>query len=55
MSMHREQSCPECGETTAFTRVATTNVNLGLKVKWRCDDCGFTTVQIGDVVDTATA
>jgi predicted RNA-binding Zn-ribbon protein involved in translation (DUF1610 family) len=53
--MEREQECPECGDTATFYRAASTNVNAGLKIKWRCSDCGFTTVEIEDLVDTATA
>lgn len=55
MAMERKQECPECGETRSFGRSASTELNAGLKVKWRCYECGYTTVQIGDVVDTATA
>jgi ribosomal protein L37AE/L43A len=53
--MQREQECPECGGPTSFGRSASTILNAGLKIKWRCSDCGYTTVQIGDVVDTGTA
>jgi ribosomal protein L37AE/L43A len=54
MAMEREQACPECGTTTTYTRAASTLVNVGLKTKWRCSECGHTTVRIGDAVDTAS-
>lgn len=54
MSMNREQDCPACGDAESYYRAASTNLNLGLKIKWRCGECGHTTVQINDVVDTAT-
>jgi len=54
MSMEREQECPECGEMEAFGRTASMVLNMGTKIKWRCWECGYTTVQIGDAVDTAT-
>jgi rubrerythrin len=53
--MERDQDCPVCGESEEFYRAASTTLNLGLKVKWRCGECGYTTVQIADAVDTATA
>lgn len=55
MSMERDQECPVCDGTASFYRAASTVVNMGTKVKWRCSECGYTTVQIGGDVDTATA
>jgi transposase-like protein len=55
MAMTRKQYCPSCESEQTFTRAATTNLNVGLKIKWRCDVCGRQTVQIGDEIDTATA
>lgn len=55
MAMTREQYCPNCGSEQTFTQAATTNLNVGLKIKWRCDACGQQTVQIGSEIDTATA
>lgn len=55
MAMERDQSCPVCGEDERYTRVASTILNMGLKTKWRCRECGYTTVQIGTEIDTATA
>ncbi|MFB6189438.1 MAG: hypothetical protein ABEI57_06110 [Halapricum sp.] len=55
MSMTREQYCPACGTERTFTQAASTELNMGLKVKWRCEECGHQTVQIGAEIDTATA
>jgi len=54
MGMTREQYCPNCESEQTFTRAATTHLNVGQKIKWRCDACGRQTVQIGTEIDTAT-
>jgi len=54
MAMTREQYCPNCESEQTFTRAATTHLNVGRKIKWRCDACGRQTVQIGTEIDTAT-
>ena len=46
--------CPECGSTDLY-RAASTIVHLGVKVKYRCSECGHDFVHIGDAVDTSTA
>jgi len=53
--MPQNRSCPSCGDNESFTQVATTNLNLGEKTKWRCDACGYRSIRIGSVVDTAEA
>jgi rubredoxin len=52
MSMELERNCPECGETKAFYRAASTELHLGEKVKWHCPDCDYGFVRIGSTVDT---
>lgn len=53
MSLERDQECLECGETRTFYRAASTMVHLGEKVKWRCPDCGYSFVAIGEEVDSS--
>lgn len=55
MAMTLEQFCPSCESEQTFTQAATTTLNVGLKVKWRCEECGQQTVQIGSEIDTAPA
>ena len=55
MSLECELTCPRCDGTT-FYRAASTEINLGEKVKWRCgaEDCEYTLVTIGEDVDTTS-
>ncbi|MFW6018864.1 MAG: hypothetical protein ACOCPX_08580 [Halapricum sp.] len=55
MSISQEQACPSCGAQHSFIQVATTNLNIGEKTKWRCQECGYRAVRIGSTVDTAEA
>ncbi|MFB6298477.1 MAG: hypothetical protein ABEH56_08155 [Salinirussus sp.] len=55
MAMELERDCPECGEARTFSRVASTSMHLGRKVKWACPECGYGFVRIGGAVDTASA
>lgn len=55
MGINREQICPQCGSEQTFTQAASTELNMGVKVKWRCDNCGFQTVEIGTKIDTTPA
>ena len=52
MSMELERNCPECGEVKTFYRAASTQLHLGVKVKWHCPDCDYVFVRIGSAVDT---
>lgn len=54
MSLERDRECPDCGETRAFYRTASTLVHLGEKVKWRCPECGYGFVRI-DGIDSSAA
>ena len=48
MSLERDHDCPACGERRQFYRAASTTLHLGEKVKWRCPECGYAFVTIGD-------
>lgn len=53
MSLERDHDCPTCDEERTFYRAASTMVRLGEKVKWRCPDCEYSFVTIGDDVDSS--
>jgi predicted RNA-binding Zn-ribbon protein involved in translation (DUF1610 family) len=55
MSLDIEHDCPRCGERREFWKAASMRVHLGVKTKWRCAECGFGFVRIGDSVDSSTA
>jgi ribosomal protein L37AE/L43A len=54
MEQSLEHECPGCGAKT-FTRIASTELHLGEKVKWSCDECAYGFVRINGAVDTSTA
>jgi len=49
MSLETEHHCPVCGEERTFWRTASTLVHLGKKIKWRCSECDYSFVRIGDI------
>lgn len=53
MSLEMEHHCPECGETREFWLAASTNIHLGEKTKWRCPECNYGFVLIGDDIDSS--
>lgn len=53
MSLECDHDCPACGETRTFYRAASTTLRLGEKVKWRCPDCGYSFVTIGEDIDSS--
>jgi DNA-directed RNA polymerase subunit RPC12/RpoP len=56
MSLERNYDCSACDEERTFYRAASTTLRLGEKVKWRCPECGYSIVTIGDDIDsTVTA
>jgi len=56
MSLERDYDCSACDEERTFYRAASTTLRLGEKVKWRCPECGYSIVTIGDDIDsTVTA
>jgi rubredoxin len=52
MSLDTTRYCPDCGEERTFWRAASTELHLGEKVKWHCEECDYGFVKIGDAVDT---
>jgi rubredoxin len=52
MSLETEHYCPQCGEETEFYRTASTKLHLGLKTKWRCSQCDYGFVRIGDDIES---
>lgn len=55
MSLELETYCPVCGGDREFYKAASTTVHLGRKEKWRCTECDYGFVRIGDSVDTSQA
>lgn len=55
MSSRLAHYCPQCGTDRSFYRVASTEVHLGTKVKWRCPECDYGFVRIDGAVDTSVA
>lgn len=53
MGLSMEHHCPECDSTQEFYRSASTFIQLGTKVKWRCPDCGYGFVRINGI-DTSS-
>ncbi len=53
--MELERHCPNCDGERTFTLTASTNTHLGEKTKWRCPECDYGFVLIGEAVDTAAA
>jgi transposase-like protein len=51
MALEIEQDCPHCDGST-FYRAASTQVQLGQKVKWHCTNCEYGFVRIDGAVDT---
>ncbi|WP_256684543.1 DUF7838 family putative zinc beta-ribbon protein [Halococcus qingdaonensis] len=55
MSLEREQYCPVCDDERVFYRAASTMMHLGEKTKWRCPDCDYGFVTIGEDVDSSAS
>jgi rubredoxin len=55
MSESVTRECPSCGEPTEFWLTASTLVHLGEKTKWRCSECNYAFVLVGDVDTSASA
>lgn len=53
--MQLDHHCPACEADRTFGLIASTNTHLGEKAKWRCPDCEFGFVTIGDAVDSSAA
>jgi rubredoxin len=52
MSLETTRYCPDCEGERTFWRAASTELHLGEKVKWHCEECDYGYVRIGDAVDT---
>ena len=52
MGLERDHDYPTSDKERTFYRAASTMVNLGEKVKWRCPDCGYGFVTIGERTST---
>lgn len=55
MVLELEHACPACGISHTFYRTASTRLALGEKTKWRCPECGYGFVRIGDDIETQPA
>lgn len=45
-------ACPSCGGLREFYLTASTHLALGEKTKWRCPECGYGFVRIGEDIET---
>lgn len=52
MSLELERYCPQCGEERTFYLSASTRIHLGEKTKWRCPECDYGFVRIGDDIES---
>ena len=55
MTLERERRCPVCDDQRVFYRAASTMLHLGEKTKWRCPDCGYGFVTIGEEIDSGAS
>lgn len=53
MSLETTHYCPDCEQETEFWCTASTLVHIGEKTKWRCSDCEYGFVKIGDIESDA--
>jgi transposase-like protein len=53
MSLEMEHECPQCGGEQKFYRSASTTLHLGEKSKWRCTECDYGFVRVGDEIDSS--
>ena len=53
MSLEMEHYCPACEGDRAFWLTASTELHLGRKTKWRCPDCDYGFILIGDNIDSS--
>lgn len=54
MAPSGELFCSECEAETSHRLVARTKLHLGVKRKWRCEDCEHRVVTINNSVPTTT-
>ncbi|GAB3690929.1 hypothetical protein GCM10028857_27780 [Salinarchaeum chitinilyticum] len=53
MSDELEHTCPDCSEEQTFWLTARTELHLGRKRKFRCEECNYGIVKIDHTVDTS--
>jgi ssDNA-binding Zn-finger/Zn-ribbon topoisomerase 1 len=53
MSMEIEHDCPDCGGAQDFWRTASTELHLGEKTKWVCEECDYELVLINGIDSSA--
>ncbi|GEM_PF-220679 len=53
MSDAAEKYCPDCDEEQTFWLTARTELHLGRKRKFRCEECNYGFVTIDGTVDTS--
>lgn len=51
--MQTTRKCPYCEAEQTFYLIASTELHLGRKTKWLCDECERNIVKIDGKVDTA--
>jgi rubredoxin len=49
MGLEQEHDCPVCGQPRTFWLTASTTLHLGEKTKWRCSECDYAFVRVGDI------
>ena len=54
MAPSGELFCPECEAETSHRLVARTKLHLGVKRKWRCENCEHRVVTINNSIPTTT-
>ena len=53
MSLELDHDYPACEESRTFYRAASTELRLGTKIKWRCPECPYEFVTIGEEIDSS--
>jgi hypothetical protein len=55
MSLEKKMECPQCEAIVSFYRTAAMNTQLGEKRKWRCPECEYGFVQVGEISSLSDA
>ncbi|MFT4932011.1 MAG: transposase-like protein [Natronomonas sp.] len=53
MPMRTTRECPLCEAERTFYLVASTELHLGRKTKWICEECDYQVVKIDGDIDSA--
>jgi transposase-like protein len=51
MALEITRYCPSCGSEQPFYMTASTLIQLGKKTKWRCGECDYAIVRVGDEIE----